>query len=260
MTANIVVGTPLSLPTNRRLQGTLVLVRHGETEWNREGRLTGWDDQRLNDCGITQAAATGRALAAAGLVFDVVFTSMLQRAMHTSTILLEAFGPRPGEIASDWRLNERHYGVLQGHNRVSASDHFGNRLARHWRRDIDARPPPVSPLDPRHPGRDSRYRDVSPGFLPTSESLRDVIVRVLDVWHHRVIGHLVQDRTVLVVAHTNTIRSLVHHLEEIAPEALIDLAIPAATPLVYRLGKDPCRPVSKDVLRGGAMASSSWAE
>ncbi len=229
---------------------TLVVMRHGQTDWNRQGRLTGWVDEDINGSGVDQATAAGAALAAAGISFDIAFASVLLRALHTAELVLERVGPPIPDVRADWRLNERHYGVLEGLDRDTALARFG-RQARLWRRDVDARPP-SAPANGPHPNRtghpDNMPRPPFPKSLPKPESLGDVIIRVMEAWHHSIAPELAGGRNVLVVAHTNPIRALVHHLEGVALEDVAEMVVPPATPVVYRFEGEPPLAVSRAVL------------
>jgi len=216
---------------------TLVLIRHGNSCWNMSGRFTGWTDIPLAEQGIAQAAAAGRHLAAAGLVFDEVHTSVLQRTHQTADSLLAATCHPSISRYSTWRLNERHYGQLQGLNRHEILTIWGEQKLRRWWRGYLEKPPPLELSDPRHPRFDPLYVELDPALLPCSESLSDCQQRLLPYWHQVLASRITANLSLLVISHGNTLRSLVMYLEKIAPEAISKIEIPLAVPLVYRFNK-----------------------
>jgi 2,3-bisphosphoglycerate-dependent phosphoglycerate mutase len=216
----------------------LVLLRHGESQWNLENRFTGWTDVGLSPKGKREAKAAGRLLAKEGYDFDLTFTSYLKRAILTLDLALEAMDRLWLPVVRHWRLNERHYGALQGLNKAETSARHGEKQVAIWRRAYDIPPPPLSPDDPRHPRHDPRYRDLSPDLLPATESLADVVERMLPFWHDFIVPALRSGRRVLVSAHGNSLRALVKHLDGISDEEIPGLNIPTGIPLVYELDGD----------------------
>ena len=216
----------------------LVLLRHGESQWNLENRFTGWTDVGLSAKGRREARAAGRLLAKEGYDFDLTFTSYLKRAILTLDLALEAMDRLWLPVVRHWRLNERHYGALQGLNKAETAARHGDKQVAIWRRAYDIPPPPLSPDDPRHPGHDPRYRDLSPDLLPATESLADVVERMLPFWHDFIVPALRSGRRVLVSAHGNSLRALVKHLDGISDEEIPGLNIPTGIPLVYELDGD----------------------
>ncbi len=214
---------------------TLVLLRHGESTWNKEGLFTGWHDVPLSAKGETEAAEAGRTMAAAGLEFDVVHTSLLVRAIKTANLTLEALGQSWLPVVRSWRLNERHYGDLQGRNKRQTAERYGDEQTHLWRRSYDVPPPPLAADSPEHPATDPRYRWLAPDVLPSSECLKDVVQRVLPYWYDDVVPELLAGRSVLVVAHGNSLRALMKHLEGISDDAIADVNIPTGVPRRYEL-------------------------
>lgn len=217
---------------------TLTLLRHGESAWNSRNLFTGWTDVGLTPHGERQARRAGRLLRAAGLLPDAVHSSVLTRAARTAALVLEAAG-RPGiPVHRDWRLNERHYGALQGREKSAVQREFGEERFRLWRRSYDAAPPPAAPGTAQDTAADPRYAGLPRGLLPRTESLADVTARLLPYWHDAIAPDLREGRTTLVVAHSNSLRALVAHLDRLSPEELLRLDIPTAMPLRYDLGED----------------------
>jgi len=216
----------------------LVLLRHGESRWNLENRFTGWTDVGLSPRGKREAAAAGRLLAKEGYDFDLTFTSYLKRSILTLDLTLEAMDRLWLPVVRHWRLNERHYGDLQGLDKAETAARHGDRQVQVWRRSYDVPPPPLSRDDPRHPRHDARYRDLSPDLLPATESLADVVARMLPFWHDFIVPALRAGRRVLVSAHGNSLRALVKHLDGISNEEIPTLNIPTGIPLVYELDAD----------------------
>lgn len=214
----------------------LVLVRHGNSEWNLSGRFTGWADIPLNEQGEAQAAAAGRLLAAEGIVFDAVHTSVLHRTHQTADSLLSALQQTTIPRHASWRLNERHYGQLQGLSKQEIFAIWGEQNSRRWWRGYFDPPPPLEMDDPRHPRFDPHYAGFDPALLPRSESLSDCQRRLLPYWHEVLAPRIASGHKLLVISHGNTIRSLVMHLERIAPDAIEGVEIPSGAPLVYRFG------------------------
>jgi 2,3-bisphosphoglycerate-dependent phosphoglycerate mutase len=220
---------------------TLVLLRHGESEWNSQGLFTGWVDVGLSEAGTKEAAASGRMLAEAGLRPDTVHTSVLARAIQTANLALAEAGLLWLPVTRSWRLNERHYGALQGKNKAQVRREFGDEQFMLWRRSYDVPPPPIPDDDPMSQAGDPRYAHLPPELLPRTECLKDVLARLLPWWYDAIVPDLAAGRTVLVVAHGNSLRALVKHLDRIGDAEITQLDIPTGIPLVYELD-DSFRP------------------
>ena len=216
---------------------TLVLLRHGESEWNAKNLFTGWVDVDLNDKGKAEAERGGRLMAEAGLLPDIVHTSLLKRAIKTAQIALEASDRMWLPVVRNWRLNERHYGALQGKNKKETLEAYGEEQFMLWRRSYDTPPPPIDPDDEFSQAHDPRYADLG-AYLPRTECLKDVVARMLPYWHSDIVPDLRADKTVLVAAHGNSLRALVKHLDGISDEAIAQLNIPTGIPLLYELDED----------------------
>jgi len=214
---------------------TLVLIRHGESVWNAEGLFTGWVDVGLSAKGADEAVAGGQLLDEAGLRPEVVYTSVLTRAIQTANLALEAAGLLWLPVRRSWRLNERHYGALQGKNKAQTRQQYGDEQFMLWRRSYDVPPPPIDDGDPYSQARDPRYALLADDLRPRSECLRDVVWRLLPYWHDVIVPDLAAGRTVLVVAHGNSIRALVKYLDEIGDADIAGLNIPTGIPLVYEM-------------------------
>jgi 2,3-bisphosphoglycerate-dependent phosphoglycerate mutase len=213
--------------------GKLVLVRHGQSVWNVENLFTGWTDVDLSEAGCEEARQAGRELLREGIVPQMVFTSVLTRAIRTQWLMLEVQGLLWLPVERSWRLNERHYGALQGLNKTQTVERHGEAQVKIWRRSYDIPPPPLDLDDKRHPRFDPRYADVSPGELPATESLKDTLGRVLPYWTTRIAPELARGRHVLVVAHGNSLRALVKMLDGISEQEIVELNIPTGVPLLY---------------------------
>jgi 2,3-bisphosphoglycerate-dependent phosphoglycerate mutase len=213
----------------------LVLLRHGESTWNRENRFTGWTDVDLSERGIAEAEEAGRLLREGGYVFDVAFTSVLKRAIRTLWIALDALDLMWIPVTNSWRLNERHYGALQGLNKAETAAKHGEAQTKIWRRSYDIPPPPLAPDDPRHPSRDRRYASLPPADLPLTESLKDTVARFLPYWHESISPAIRSGQRVLIAAHGNSLRALVKYLDGIDERTIVELNIPTGIPLVYEL-------------------------
>ena len=213
----------------------LVLIRHGESTWNLENRFTGWTDVPLTATGIEQAKASGRLLKAGGWDFDLCYTSVLKRATHTLWHCLDEMDRTWLPVVNSWRLNERHYGALQGLNKAETAKKFGDDQVLVWRRSYDVPPPPLEPGDPRCERGDIRYAKLKPGEVPLTESLKDVVARVLPFWHESMAPAIKAGRQVLVAAHGNSMRALVKYLDEVSDKDIVGLNIPNGIPLVYEL-------------------------
>jgi 2,3-bisphosphoglycerate-dependent phosphoglycerate mutase len=214
---------------------TLVLLRHGESEWNSEGLFTGWVDVGLSEKGAREAQDGGRLLVDATVRPDVVHTSVLKRAIQTANIALEAADLQWLPVRRSWRLNERHYGALQGKNKSQTREEFGEEQFMLWRRSYDVPPPPIADDNPLSQVNDPRYAELPRELVPRSECLKDVLERMLPYWYDAITGDLARGRTVLVVAHGNSLRALVKHLDGISDEDIAALNLPTGTPLVYEL-------------------------
>lgn len=220
------------------MTGTLVILRHGESTWNQANLFTGWHDVPLTDKGAAEATAAGHTMAEAGLRFDLVHTSVLTRAVVTANLALDAMGLVWLPVQRHWRLNERHYGALQGLDKKATAERHGAEQTKLWRRSYDVPPPPVEPTDPEHPVNDPRYRLLPPDVLPASECLADVVARVLPYWYDVMVPQLRADLDLLVVAHGNSLRALVMHLEGISREDIAELNIPTGAPRRYTFDDD----------------------
>jgi 2,3-bisphosphoglycerate-dependent phosphoglycerate mutase len=249
---------------------TLVLLRHGESEWNLENLFTGWYDSELTPKGEAQAAAGGALLAARGVLPDVVHTSVLVRAIRTAEIALREADRTWVPVRRHWRLNERHYGDLQGLNKAETTERHGADKVKVWRRSYDVPPPPLAPGDERSAAHDPRYADLPPELIPASECLADVVARMLPYWYDAIVPDLVAGHVTLVAAHGNSLRALVKHLDGIADDEIAGLDIPTGEPLVYELGDD-LRPIevkpvlerylrSADEIRAAAEAVARQAD
>ena len=222
---------------------TLVLIRHGESDWNSKGLFTGWVDVGLSEVGADEASNGGKLLAQSGLRPEVLHTSVLTRAIQTANIALEEAGLLWLPVRRSWRLNERHYGALQGKDKAATRREFGDEQFMLWRRSYDVPPPPIPDDDQYSQAGDVRYADLPPDARPRCECLKDVMARMLPYWYDAVVPDLVHDGTVLIVAHGNSLRALVKHLDGISDAAIAELNIPTGIPLVYELD-DAFRPVT----------------
>jgi 2,3-bisphosphoglycerate-dependent phosphoglycerate mutase len=220
----------------------LVLLRHGESTWNRENRFTGWTDVDLSPRGVEEALEAGRLLREGGYVFDMAYTSLLKRAIRTMIIALEVLDQLWIPDEKSWRLNERHYGALQGLNKAETAARHGEAQTKIWRRSYDIPPPPLRIDDPRHPSHDPRYADLPRNELPLTESLKDTVARFLPCWHGTIAPCIEAGRRVLVAAHGNSLRALVKYLDEVSDSAIVELNIPTGIPLVYELD-DALKPI-----------------
>ena len=214
---------------------TLVLIRHGESQWNLENRFTGWVDVDLSAKGREEAAAAGRLLKESGFVFDVAFTSVLKRAIRTLWFVLEEMDMMWIPVRHSWRLNERHYGALQGLNKSEMAAKYGDEQVHIWRRSYDIQPPPLERTSPMYPGLDPRYSDLKPHEIPRTECLKDTVARFLPYWQQVIVPEIQSGKRVIIAAHGNSLRALVKHLDNISDEAITGLNIPTGVPLVYEL-------------------------
>jgi 2,3-bisphosphoglycerate-dependent phosphoglycerate mutase len=220
----------------------IVLLRHGESTWNKENRFTGWVDVGLSEKGMKEAAEAGRTLKKEGYVFDVAYTSVLKRAIKTLWLALEEMDLMYLPVINNWRLNERHYGALQGLNKTEMASKFGERQILEWRRSYDVPPPALEPNDPRSAVGDPRYAELAPGEIPRTECLKDTVARFLPLWNGAIAPAVRAGRRVLIAAHGNSLRALVKHLDGIGDAEIVGLNIPTGVPLVYELD-DGLRPL-----------------
>ncbi|MHB8338438.1 MAG: 2,3-diphosphoglycerate-dependent phosphoglycerate mutase [Ignavibacteriaceae bacterium] len=213
----------------------IVLVRHGESEWNKENRFTGWTDVDLSGKGIEEAKSAGEILKSEGFVFDMAFTSVLKRAIRTLWLTLDELNLMWIPVERAWELNERHYGSLQGLNKAETAAKYGEEQVKIWRRSYDIQPPALEKTDPRFPGNDPRYKGLSESELPVTECLKDTVKRVVPFWKERIVPLIENGKRIIIVAHGNSLRALVKHLDKIPDEEIVELNIPTGTPLVYEL-------------------------
>ncbi len=236
----------------------LVLLRHGESLWNQENRFTGWTDVDLSPRGVAEAREAGRLLREGGYRFDLAYTSVLKRAIKTLGLVLDELDLLWIPVVKDWRLNERHYGALQGLNKSETAARHGEAQVKIWRRSYDTPPPPLDPDDPRHPARDPRYASLRPEELPLTESLKDTVKRFLPCWHDMIAPAIRAGARVIIVAHGNSLRALVKYLDEISDEEITELNIPTGIPLVYELD-DRLKPIRSAYLGDPAAAAAAAA-
>ncbi|MBL7070396.1 MAG: 2,3-diphosphoglycerate-dependent phosphoglycerate mutase [Candidatus Omnitrophica bacterium] len=220
----------------------IVLLRHGESIWNKENRFTGWTDVDLSEKGLEEARKSGELLKKEGYVFDLAFTSVLKRAIRTLWITLEQMDLMWIPVYRSWRLNERHYGALQGLNKSETAKKFGEEQVLIWRRSYDVPPPKLGENDPRFPGRDPRYHDLDPKDVPLTECLKDTVARFLPYWHDTLAPAIKSGRKVIIAAHGNSLRALVKYLDNVGEEAIVKLNIPTGIPLIYELD-DTLKPI-----------------
>ena len=233
----------------------LVLLRHGESVWNKENRFTGWKDVDLSDKGREEAAEAGRLMAAEKFEFDAAYTSVLKRAIRTLWIALDVMDMMSLPEHKSWRLNERHYGALQGLNKAETAAQHGEAQVKIWRRSYDIPPPPLSPDDPDHPSGDRRYASLKRDELPLTESLKDTVARFLPYWHSTIAPDIKAGKRVLISAHGNSLRALVKYLDHISDQEIVELNIPTGVPLVYLLNED-LKPLQKYYLGDQAAAQA----
>ena len=236
----------------------LVLLRHGESTWNKENRFTGWTDVDLTERGRAEAAEAGHLLREGGYAFDIAFTSVLKRAIRTLWIALDMMDLMWIPEEKHWRLNERHYGALQGLNKAETAAKHGEAQTKIWRRSYDVPPPPLTADDPRQPSRDPRYAGVARSELPLTESLKDTVQRFLPYWHETIAPAIRSGRRVLIAAHGNSIRALIKYLDAVSDADIVQLNIPTGIPLVYELDGD-LRPIRHYYLGDAAAAEAAAA-
>jgi 2,3-bisphosphoglycerate-dependent phosphoglycerate mutase len=213
----------------------LVLVRHGESTWNEENRFTGWTDVDLSERGVEEAKRAGQLLKAEGFAFDIAFTSVLKRAIRTLWIVMDEMDLMWIPVHNSWRLNERHYGALQGLNKAETAAKFGEEQVMIWRRSYNIRPPALTSDDPRYPGNDPRYHGLDPRDIPLTECLEDTVHRFLPYWHETIAPEILSGKQVVIAAHGNSLRALVKYLDNIPDDEIVGLNIPTGVPLVYEL-------------------------
>jgi 2,3-bisphosphoglycerate-dependent phosphoglycerate mutase len=242
----------------------LVLLRHGESTWNRENRFTGWTDVDLSEKGREEARSAGQLMAAEKFEFDVAYTSLLKRAIRTLWIARDEMDLLWIPVHRSWRLNERHYGALQGLDKAETAAQHGEAQVKIWRRSYDIPPPPLTPDDPRHPSRDRRYAALTRAELPLTESLKDTVARFLPYWHETIAPGIRAGKKVLIAAHGNSLRALVKYLDNVPDQEIVELNIPTGIPLVYLLNDD-LQPLQKfylgdqDAARAAAAAVANQA-
>jgi 2,3-bisphosphoglycerate-dependent phosphoglycerate mutase len=216
----------------------LVLIRHGQSVWNKENKFTGWTDVGLTEKGVEEAKESGKILKKEGYTFDMVFTSMLKRALDTTDLVLDVMGLKHIPIYKSWRLNERHYGALQGLNKADIKEKYGEEQFMKWRRSYDTQPPALKEDDPRNPIKDPLYEDLDKSLIPLTECLKDVVARFLPYWNDMIVPKLKEGKKVLISAHGNSLRALVKYLDNVSEEEIVHLNIPTGVPLVYELDDD----------------------
>lgn len=236
----------------------LVLIRHGNSTWNSLNRFTGWADVDLSDQGETEARNAGKLLLENGFIFDQGYTSVLKRAIRTFQLSMESSHMTWLSVTKCWRLNERHYGGLQGKNKNDAVEDYGADEVQSWRRAYDTKPPLLSEFDPRHPSREERYRDISPEELPIGESLKDTLDRVLPYWEHELKPAIKSGKRLIIAAHGNSLRALAKNLENLSNEEVLNLEIPTGKPLVYELDEQDLHVIKKYYLTSKKDQSNSW--
>ncbi len=243
----------------------LVLIRHGQSTWNLENRFTGWTDVDLSEQGLQEAHQGGKILKAEGYTFDFAYTSVLKRAIRTLWIVMDEMDLMWLPVERNWRLNERHYGALQGLNKAEMAEKFGDEQVHVWRRSYNVPPPELDLEDARHPRFDPRYADVDPDLLPASESLENTLQRVMPYWEEAIVPRLKRGEKVLIAAHGNSLRALVKHLDNISDEEIPGLNIPTGVPLVYELD-DELKPIrhyylgDQEAIQAAAEAVARQAE
>ena len=243
---------------------TLVLLRHGESTWNKENRFTGWVDVDLSEKGLAEARAAGQLLKAQGFTFDRAFSSVLKRAIRTLWIVQDEMDLLWLPVERSWRLNERHYGALQGLNKAETAEKHGEAQVKIWRRSYDVPPPALSVDDPQYPGRDRRYADLAPAELPLTECLKDTVDRFLPYWHDTIAPAIRAGNRVVIAAHGNSLRALVKYLDGISDQDIVELNIPTGMPLVYELDADlrkvSSRYLDEDAAKKAAEAVANQAK
>jgi 2,3-bisphosphoglycerate-dependent phosphoglycerate mutase len=230
----------------------LVLLRHGESIWNKEGRFTGWTDVDLSEKGIREAREAGRILREQGYYFDIAFTSVLKRAIRTLWIVLDEIDLMWIPVHNSWRLNERHYGALQGLYKAKMMEEVGEEQVQIWRRSYDVAPPALDKTDIRYSGNDPKYKELNGKDIPLTESLKDTITRFLPYWHNTISPSIKSGKHVIIAAHGNSLRALIKYLDHIDKQEIVKLNIPTGVPLVYEFDKD-LKPLNKYYLKGNGF-------
>jgi 2,3-bisphosphoglycerate-dependent phosphoglycerate mutase len=238
---------------------TLVLLRHGQSTWNQENRFTGWTDVDLSEGGRIEALDAGRLLKEGGYTFDLAYTSVLKRAIRTLWITLDGLDQMWIPVQKSWRLNERHYGALQGLNKAEIAAKHGDAQTKIWRRSYDIPPPRLPPGDSRHPAGDPRYASVQAGELPSTESLKDTVARFLPYWHETIAPSIRDGRRVIIAAHGNSLRALVMYLDSISESEIVEMNIPTGIPLVYELD-EALKPIRHNYLGDPEAAAAAAAK
>jgi 2,3-bisphosphoglycerate-dependent phosphoglycerate mutase len=236
----------------------LVLLRHGESTWNKENRFTGWTDVDLSEKGRAEAVAAGKLLKANGFAFDIAFTSVLKRAIRTLWMTLEELDRMWIPVHHSWRLNERHYGALQGLNKAETAEKYGDAQVKTWRRSYDIPPPPLAVGDPQTGAGDPRYADLTPAELPRTECLKDTVARFLPYWHDTIAPTVRSGESVIIAAHGNSLRALVKYLDNISDADIVELNIPTGQPLIYEL-TDELKPIKSYYLGDEAAIKAAMA-
>ncbi|MCR5346574.1 MAG: 2,3-diphosphoglycerate-dependent phosphoglycerate mutase [Fretibacterium sp.] len=216
----------------------IVLIRHGESAWNKENRFTGWTDVPLSDKGVEEARTAGRLLKKEGFAFDLAFTSVLKRAIKTLWLALEEMDRMWIPVRHSWKLNERHYGALQGLNKADTAVKYGDDQVKIWRRSYDVQPPSLEKTDERFPGHDPRYAGLTASELPLTECLKDTVARVVPYWQEAIVPEIIAGKKIIIAAHGNSLRALVKYLDNVSDKDILELNIPTGVPLVYTLNKD----------------------
>jgi 2,3-bisphosphoglycerate-dependent phosphoglycerate mutase len=220
----------------------IVLLRHGESDWNKENRFTGWTDVDLSEKGVSEAKEAGKLMKEAGFQFDLAYTSVLKRAIRTLWLALDVMDQMWIPVVNTWRLNERHYGALQGLNKAETAKKYGDEQVHIWRRSYDTQPPALTADDERFPGNDRRYRNLTKSELPLTECLKDTVARFLPFWHETVTPAIKSGKQIIISAHGNSIRALVKYLDNVPEDEIVELNIPTGIPLVYELD-DQLKPI-----------------
>ena len=236
----------------------VIFLRHGQSQWNLENRFTGWTDVPLSDKGVEEARAAGKLLKAEGFSFDAAYTSTLKRAIKTLWLVLEEMDEMWIPVTKDWHLNERHYGALQGYNKAEMAEKVGEAQVKVWRRSYDVPPPALEADDPRYPGSDPRYKNLTAAELPLTECLKDTVARVLPYWNDVICPEIRAGKSLIIAAHGNSLRALIKYLDNVSDEEIIGLNIPTGIPLLYELDEN-MRPVSHRYL-GDEEAAKAAAE
>ena len=236
----------------------IVLLRHGQSTWNLDNRFTGWHDVDLTDQGREEATSAGKLLREEGFEFDLVYTSVLKRAIRTMWLAMDELDQMWLPVIRDWRLNERHYGALQGLNKAETAEKHGEEQVKIWRRSYDTPPPALEPTDERYPGHDRRYQGLTEAQLPLTESLKDTVARFVPYWESDIAPKVTAGKRILIVAHGNSLRALVKHLDNMSEADILNLNIPTGIPLLYELGAD-LKPIKSEYL-GDPEAAKKAAE